>query len=158
MYKKQNYSWWQPDTQLSKGHHTVLWGSAEPVFKDSVALLSWKCLSIAVGAHRTKLLICFQQITHWYTLWSQGILHHRNYLFLFQGTGTSLMLLICYWYSKRPVQANGFVECKTLVWLFHTKKGHLRGFECSQFGNTPATSSGQLLWATSAFNSSQSLY
>lgn len=61
----------------------MLWGSAEPIFKDSVALLSWKCLSIAVGAHRTKLLICFQQITHWYTLWSQGILHHRNYLLFF---------------------------------------------------------------------------
>lgn len=42
------------------------------------------------------------------------------------------------------------MECKPLVWLFHTKKGHLRGFECSQFGNTPAPSSGQLLWATSA--------
>lgn len=42
------------------------------------------------------------------------------------------------------------MECKPSVWLFHTKKGHLRGFECSQFGNTPAPSSGQLLWATSA--------
>lgn len=57
--------------------------TSEPVFKDSEALLPWKCLSIAVGAHRTKLQICFQQITHWYTLWSQGILHHRNYFLFF---------------------------------------------------------------------------
>lgn len=137
----------------------MLWDSAELVFKDSVASLPWKHLSIAVGAHRTKLLICFQQVTYWYILWSQGILHHRNYYFLFQETGTSLMRLICYWYSKWPAQASGFAECKTLAWLFHTKKGHSRRFECSQFGNTPTTSSGQLLWATSASTqTSQSLY
>lgn len=53
---------------LKRPPHGALRFSRTPVFKDSVAFLPWKCLSAAVGAHRTKLLICFQQITYWYVL------------------------------------------------------------------------------------------